>query len=111
MREAVRLKPLHPPAFMIHADQDVWPNRLDLCVQAQQLIPVLPMPPKVNNTADQRVLEASAISLGEDWAFHVDDEGGVGGVGWFVIFHCSVFNSYISLCDMPKTHFQLIQEE
>ena len=93
MGKPIRLEPLYTPTFMIDANQDVGPNGLDLGIETQQLVPVLPVPPKVDHPSHQRVLEAAAVCLGEGWAFHVNDERGVGGVRRLVLFHCSYINS------------------
>jgi hypothetical protein len=91
MRKPISFEPLHSPTLVIHAYQDVWADRLDFGIQLKQLIPALPVPAKVNDTAYQRVFEATTVGFGEDRAFHINDEWGVGGGRRFVFFHCSVF--------------------
>ena len=75
--EAVAAKALHAPAFVVHADQQVFAHRLDLGRERQQLGTVLPVAREQYHAADQRVREALAVRRRECCARDVDDEGSV----------------------------------
>ncbi len=79
MGKAIGLETLHPAAFVVDADQQVFSYFFDLLAQLLQLRPVLPVAGKQNHAPDQRVLQALAVSFGQTQAGNVDDEGRVLG--------------------------------
>ena len=79
MGEAVALKALHAPAFVVNADQHVRAQAFDLAAQVGELPAVFPVAAKQHNAAGERVLEPFAVGFGKSQTGNVDDEGGVLG--------------------------------
>ena len=61
MRKTIRAEALHPAAFVVDADQQVGPDRLDLRGQRGELGTVGPVAGKQDQATGQRVLQAAAI--------------------------------------------------
>ena len=77
VREAVGAKALHAPTFMVHADQQVRPDRLGLSHQRGQLAPVNPMPGEQDHAAGQGVGQAPAVLPVQRGAGDVQHHGGL----------------------------------
>ena len=55
MRETVRFETLNAPAFMVHANQQIFANGFDAFAQAQQLLAVLPVAREQDQATNQRI--------------------------------------------------------
>ena len=86
MGEAVGAEALHAAAFVVDADQQVGPQRLDLGDELGQLAPVLPVAREQDQAAGERVREAAAVVGVERGAGDVEHDGGV-SEGLFMA-HC-----------------------
>lgn len=99
MGKTVGLETLHAPAFVVHTNQQVAANLLDVPAQGRELHAVLPVAGKQDQSAHQRVPEALAIHFAQGQASDVDDEGGVkshgrvSGRSWV----CYAFNSCLRI--------------
>ena len=81
--ETIGFEPLHAPAFVVHANQQVFLDRLDVRAQLHQLRAVFPVAGEQNNAAHQRVGQARAVGIGQRFASDVNDERGMQcGHGW-----------------------------
>ena len=76
-REAIGAETLYATALMVHADQDVRSQRLDLGIQGAHLSAVAPVPREVNHTADQRIGETEAVGGVEFGSRDIDDQRGM----------------------------------
>ncbi|OMP13310.1 hypothetical protein COLO4_01901 [Corchorus olitorius] len=79
MRESVGTKTLHAPALVVHADQQVGFDALDIGAQLHQLLAAFPVAGEEDDAADQRMRQAPAVRVGERLAGDVDDQGCVLG--------------------------------
>jgi len=79
--KAIGLESLHAPAFVVDTNQQIGAHFLDVPAQGRELRAVLPIARKQNQAADQRVLEALAVNLGQARAGDIDDQGSVKGHG------------------------------
>ena len=62
---------------MVHRNQQIGAQRLDLGAEGSELLTVLPVATKVDDAPDQRMLQALAIHGSETGTGNVDDQGGV----------------------------------
>ena len=81
MGKPIGAKALHPPPFMVHADQQVGPQTFDLPGERAELGPIDPVAGKQNQPADQRMRQSPAVVVGERGAGDVDQKWGVLGHG------------------------------
>jgi hypothetical protein len=63
VREAVGAKALHAAAFVVDANQQVGPDRLDLGVERGHLRAVLPVAGEMDHAAHQRIGQAPAVGV------------------------------------------------
>jgi len=92
--KAIAAKALHAPAFMVHADQEVFAHAFNLGAEVAELLAVFPVAGKQDDAASQRMPEAAAVGLVELEAGNVDDEGGMLGHG----NHFRVTLKFIAAC-------------
>ena len=93
---AIGLKALDPTALMVHQNEQITADRLDLAAQLGELRTVLPVAGKQNHAAGQRMAQAATVRGAELQAGQVDDEGAVGhevdGHGWL----CSTMTKLVA---------------
>jgi hypothetical protein len=77
MGEAVGPETLHPAALVINADQQVTAQRLDRATQPGQLLTILPVAAKQDDTTNQWVHESLPVNFAQTQGCNVDDEGRV----------------------------------
>ncbi len=77
VREAVGAEALHAPAFVVDADEQVGPDRLDLRGELDEGAPVGPVAREQDHAAHQRMREAAAVVGVQRGAGDVEDDGAV----------------------------------
>jgi hypothetical protein len=65
MGETIGFEALHAAAFVVNADEQVFAHLFDINTQTAELRTVLPIARKQNDAANQRMLEALAVLLGQ----------------------------------------------
>jgi hypothetical protein len=61
MGKTIGFKALHPPPFMVNANEQLSTQGFDLLAQSAQLFFVVPVPSKQNHPTRQGVQQSSAI--------------------------------------------------
>ena len=77
--EPIGAKALHAPAFVIDANEQVGPQRLDLGAQGRELGTVVPVAAKQNHAANQRMGQALAVDVRQRSARNINDQRGMAG--------------------------------
>jgi hypothetical protein len=77
--KTIGFKALHAPAFVVHANQQIFANAFDRRAQADELRPALPIAGKQNDAACEWAFQATAVVFGQACTGNVDDEGSVLG--------------------------------
>ena len=74
MREAIGAKALHAAALVVHADQQVGLDGLDIGTQLDQRAAVLPVALEENDAAHQRMGQARAVHISQRCAGNINDQ-------------------------------------
>jgi hypothetical protein len=64
MGKSIGFEALHPPPFVIHANQQVGTQFFNRPAQSCELCPILPVAGKQNQTTYERMPETLAVSFG-----------------------------------------------
>ena len=75
MRETVGPETLYATPFVVHRDQQIAPDSLDLPAQLGQLPTVLPVPAEQDDPTDQGMVETAAVVVAQPQAGYINDQG------------------------------------
>jgi len=75
--ESIAFEALHATSFMVHTNEQILSDALDLLAQLRQLLPGVPIAREQNNAPTQRMAQALFIHLGQLQAIDVEQDGGV----------------------------------
>lgn len=75
VREAIALETLHAAAFVVHADQQIGAQGVDLGAQRRELGAILPVAREQDQPAHERMAQAAAVVVGQQGAGDVEDQG------------------------------------